>query len=118
MSVINRTGTPLLEGLPLPTTLSIGTTATIIPLPRNGSTGAVLVKLVNMSTSASIAWTLVPIGAAPPSITATGLTTDGSVMLPGDKEFFGLNTVGRDLYVVASAAATAVNITPFTFVES
>lgn len=115
MSVLARTGTPLFEGLPTTTTISLGSTPTLLVVPRTQSGGAVLIKLVNMSSTATVAYTLVPIGASAPAITATGLTTDGSVLLTVDKEFIGLDTSGRDIYVVASAAATALNITCFTY---
>lgn len=67
-------------------------------------------KVKNLSSSAFVAWTTVNTGGTT-SITAsgTGTGTDGPILAPGEFEYVNL-LPQKDLYVVASAASTVVQV--------
>ena len=122
---IERSGFGPLESLPtFFNTTTLGTTAVLVTLPAKpimaGNTvtppsiGNIRIKIVNPSTTATIAWTVVEQGAAAPTITADYAATGGSAIPPGGVEYFVIPT-NRDLYVVASAAATSCNVTSFLY---
>lgn len=105
-------------------TLSTTTTKVDLPTPAafpgNSSTpptaGNVRVKIVNGHASNSIAWTIVRLGDPAPTITADYVdATCGSVIPPGGVEYFVI-PASRDLYVVASAGSTTVNVTSFLYI--
>lgn len=123
MSILERVGFGPLEGLPtLFNKTDLSTTAvkvTLPTLPAGGNdplpTTNVKVKITNPSAAATIAWTLVKRGGGAPTITADyNATTGGSPIVPGGVEIFSI-PADKDLYVVASAAATSINVTSFLF---
>lgn len=105
-----------LQGLPtLFNTTALGTDPVKVTLPSGGS--CVAVKITNPSATATISWkTIVSGGTAPvaANMTADYAATGASPIPPGVTEFIQLQP-GRDLYVVASAAATSCNATSFLF---
>jgi hypothetical protein len=122
---IERSGFGPLEALPtFFNTTTLGTTPVSVTLPTRpvmaGNTvtppsiGNIRIKIVNPSAAATIAWTVVKAGAAAPTITADYAATGGSAIPPGGVEYFVIPT-NRDLYVVASAAATSCNVTSFLY---
>lgn len=95
---------------------TLGTTPTQIALPTDasGRRRRVRVRITNPNASNFIAWGLVEKGAAAPSIVATFGAGAGVPVLPRDTYEFSLYD-GKDLYVVADAAAMSVSVAMFLF---
>lgn len=103
--------------LNLPT---LGTTPVLVVGPNNTanqgpSRGLVRrCKIVVVTAGANVAWTIVVTGGTAPTITAlgAGAATEGSLIIGGGgaEEWLSIPD-NMDLYVVASAASTIVNIT-------
>jgi hypothetical protein len=112
MSNLERLTSPLISGVTSNFNVSLGTSVTAVTFPPAPLGAAVQVKIVNASTTATIAYAIGRVGATAPVITATpGASDCGSLMLVSDKEYFAINPNAQTLHVVASAAGTAVSIT-------
>lgn len=89
---------------------TLGLTATLVTMPDitagGGGSGYIKVKLVNLSSTATIGWKLVTRGAAAPTIATTPALGMASPILPGTTEYITIHT-SDDLYIVASAVATS-----------
>jgi hypothetical protein len=114
-----RCGLGPLQGLPTLFNSSVLTTDPVkVTLPTTSSaTVCIKVKITNPSTTATISWKTVVAGATAPlaaNMTANYASTGASPILPGAVEIITLQP-NRDLYVVASAAASSVNATSFLF---
>lgn len=84
------------------------------PMPSSN----VKVKIYNYSTTATIAWALATRAAdgtsSAPAMTADAGVTGVSPIGPLGVEIFTI-PADKDLYVIASAAATSVHVTSFLF---
>ena len=108
-------------------TTTLDTTPVSVTLPARpvlaGNTSApptqgnILVKIVNGSSSATIAWSLVDLTSpaqSAPAITAAFAATCASVILPSSTEWVVI-PANRELYVVASAVSTSVHVSSWLF---
>lgn len=95
-------GLPTIHNLP---TLTTSTKATL-PYTTAQPNRFVLITIVNGSTTATVAYTWVALGANNPNITADyNATTGGIALPPGAAVTFSL-PADKDVYVAASASAT------------
>lgn len=107
----------------LSTTPTKVTLPTPAPFPGNSTTpptaGNVRITIVNGHATNTIAWSIVDLTnpAQPaPSITADYVNaTCAAIILPGASSTFVI-PASRELYVVASAASTTVNVTSFLYI--
>jgi hypothetical protein len=107
-----RVGLAPLEGNPTNSNqAALGLTAVLVASPSNPSGRARwrAVLITNLHASNLVAWTTVDAGAAAPTLTADAGANGGAIVLPGTQQLIGIMP-GEDLYVVASAVSTPVNI--------
>lgn len=108
-----HTGLGALQGLPtFFNSTAQSTTPVKATIVNASSSQAVRAKICNGDESNVLAWSIVVEGASAPTITADYAATGASVIYAQHCEFIPLQG-DRDLYVVASAASTEVNVTSF-----
>lgn len=112
---LTPTATEPLTGQGILNQSDLGTTPVLV-LAGKAEGKALRCKLVVITDAVNVAYATVERDAAAPTITAAadGSATDGSLITGGDGavEFFTISDA-CDLYIVASAAATVVQLTVF-----
>ena len=108
------TGTAPLTAQGILNLATLGTTPVLVYQAPSNAAGRVARVEITVISNANVAWTTVVGGAAAPTVTAlgAGAATEGNLIFGGGGASKDFNIAdGLDLYVVASAANTVVNIT-------
>ena len=114
MGFIEKITSPLLTGPSFTLGVLQGTTPLLLLPPSVTAGGAVMVKIANASSTATVAYVVVGKGASVPTFNATpGDAACGSLIFTLDKEWFAFNPLQSDVYIIASAATTPVSLTYF-----
>jgi uncharacterized heparinase superfamily protein len=106
---VNRAFAPL-DGRLSSASGTVGTTAAkIVTGAVANSTSGVMVRVLNLSTDKNVALKGTAVDASVGTVTATGASTDGIVLSPGQELVFNLRG-DRDLYIVGSDTGAAYNL--------
>ena len=107
---------PIVTSTLVNTSASIGTTAAEFAIASSGSYvrgSTIVIKIVNLSTTAFLAWDVTIDGSVPTLDTTIGSANFGSAIAPGQTEYFSVNSPAR-LFIAASAAATNVAVSSYS----
>jgi hypothetical protein len=91
---------------------TVGTTATKVITGVAGATGVSVLRLVNLSSDKNLALRPVIKDASVGTMTATGASTDGMIIIPGSDSSFIIRDCD-DVYLVGSDANTLYNLAKF-----